>query len=289
MVEILRIAKKLLKKSALFPLYQNWRATREKRRRTKLHVTNSFPAFAPHSAGKYEERAELTIQAINRVFPALTALTPQSRPPQDKLKEEISRFLEEEDEKKAQLGRLFSEFGSDKATTHNYHLIYGGIIGELDAPKKIFEIGLGTNSPDVVSTMGRHGKPGASLRAFREFVPGVEVYGADIDERVLFDEARIQTFFLDQTRPESFEILGSQIGSNFDLMIDDGLHSPEANLNSLTFFTRHVKVGGFIVLEDLHQSTESIWSVVSSLIEERFHSAFVETKSAAVFVAQRKQ
>ena len=53
---------------------------------------------------------------------------------------------------------------------------------------KIFEIGLGTNNIDIVSTMGKKGHPGASLRAFRDFCPNAEIYGADFDSRILFQE-----------------------------------------------------------------------------------------------------
>jgi hypothetical protein len=31
---------------------------------------------------------------------------------------------------------------------------------------------------------------------------------------------------------------------DFDLMLDDGLHCPDANLQSLKFFLRKIKIGG---------------------------------------------
>ena len=54
----------------------------------------------------------------------------------------------------------------------------------------IFEVGLGTNNVDVPSNMGKDGKPGASLRAWRDYFPN-----ADIDTRILFKEDKIQTFY----------------------------------------------------------------------------------------------
>jgi len=141
------------------------------------------------------------------------------------------------EEYKEKLGSLFTFHGSDKATIHDYYLIYASIINDIQNPNiKIFEIGLGTNNTDVVSTMGTNGKPGASLRAFRDYIDDSYIYGADFDHRILFEEKRIKTFFVDQTNPKTFSDLSKKINLEFDLMIDDGLHSPNANLNSLAFF-----------------------------------------------------
>lgn len=137
--------------------------------------------------------------------------------------------------------------------------------------------------------MGRNGKPGASLRSFRDFQPSLKIYGADFDKRILFSEDRIETFFVDQTDQQTIEDLSQNIGDNFDLMIDDGLHSPNANLNSLEFFLRHIKVGGYAIVEDINISTKPIWNIVSHLIEPDFISAFIETKAACMFIVKRKK
>ena len=71
--------------------------------------------------------------------------------------------------------------------------------------RNIFEIGLGTNYKNIVSNMGINGKPGASLRAFRDYCPNASVFGADIDKRILFEEERIKTFYVDQTDPVTFD------------------------------------------------------------------------------------
>ena len=97
------------------------------------------------------------------------------------------------------------------------------------------------------------GNPGASLRAFRDFCPNAEIYGADFDSRILFQENGIQTFYVDQTETDSLEEISKKIGNNFDLMIDDGLHSPNANLHSLKFLPL-LKVGGYAVIEDVNFS-----------------------------------
>ena len=45
------------------------------------------------------------------------------------------------------------------------------------------------------------GKPGASLRVWRDYFPNAIIYGADIDKDILFAEERIKTFYIDQLDP----------------------------------------------------------------------------------------
>ena len=77
----------------------------------------------------------------------------------------------------------FDFHGSDKANLHNYHYIYAQILSPYIENLKIFEIGLGTNNTDTLSNMGKYGKPGASLRAFRDSFPQALIHGADVDRR----------------------------------------------------------------------------------------------------------
>lgn len=81
------------------------------------------------------------------------------------------------------LGYIFSKNGSDKSTSHNYHILYSYILKKLDENINILEIGLGTNNPILVSTMGSNGRPGASLYSFREYLPKSNIYGADVDKK----------------------------------------------------------------------------------------------------------
>lgn len=81
----------------------------------------------------------------------------------------------------AELAALFNQYGSDNSAQHDYHLVYAPLLGSRRSdPLRLFEIGLGTNNSDVVSTMGPSGKPGASLRAFRDFCQNAQVLGATL-------------------------------------------------------------------------------------------------------------
>jgi hypothetical protein len=156
-------------------------------------------------------------------------------------------------EKMQKLGDILKNNLSDKSTTHNYHILYSHIFNELDETINILEIGLGTNNPELVSTMGHNGRPGASLYGFREYLPKANIYGCDIDKNILFDSDRIKTCYVDQLDKPSFNNITTSFGNlKYDLIIDDGLHSIGANLNTLLFALEHVNQNGWIVIEDIH-------------------------------------
>jgi hypothetical protein len=187
---------------------------------------------------------------------------------------------------------LLDKFGSDKASTHDYYLIYQLIFDELNMretePKKILEIGIGTNMLDIPSNMGRAGKPGASLRAFSSYLPSFTIHGADIDKRILFKEEMIETFWVDQL---SYEALNDIFidNKNYDLIIDDGLHTSEANLMTLSITLQAVKIGGYIVVEDIANDANTVnyWNIVTSLISPSFRCKLVSTSAALLFIAKR--
>ena len=182
---------------------------------------------------------------------------------------------------------LLDKYQSDKATTHNYYLLYSDILKSRSEVKRVFEIGLGTNNIDVVSHMGPGGKPGASLRAFRDFLKNAEIFGADIDKRVLFSEQRIKTYWIDQTDKNSFQQLNQSIPNDFDLMIDDGLHSPNANLHSLEFFLPKLRIGGWAIIEDIGVAAQPLWEIVGAALPSKYDPIIFKTKSAILFAVKR--
>jgi hypothetical protein len=256
-----------------------------KHRFSIINIEKTFPIYSPGSAGNYDLISSLTIDNINSTINSLSSLVTKVNFDKglidlySNVQITISRKLLEDS---------FNQQGSDKATTHDYFKIYSNILDKVGQNYKIFEIGLGSNNTDVVSNMGRKGIPGASLHAFKSVYSKAEIYGADFDQRILFEEDRIKTFFLDQTDVSTFEDLYTKIPDEFDLMIDDGLHSMSANLNSLKFFMSKVKIGGHIVIEDIKSNNLEIWMVVNQLILPEYSSAIVKTKSAYVFIAKRQ-
>ena len=275
--------KNILKKSdALVYLNKNFI------KQTRLNLVATFPAFAPNSAGSYKNMSEITVQSVNQFIPFLRNLAKSVHGGEIAL-QNVDALDEDNDTAEAVKGLklLFDRYGSDKANYHNYHKVYARILLDRNNIANVFEIGLGTNNTDVVSTMGSGGKPGASLRAFRDFCPNAQVCGADIDRRILFEEDRIKTFFVDQTNPVTFDRLSAQIPGEFDLVIDDGLHSPNANILSLQFALKLIKKGGWAVVEDIAADAESLWYTVAAMLPAQYESHLYQADGGLLFAVQR--
>lgn len=151
--------------------------------------------------------------------------------------------------------RVMTKYGSDKGHGyHNYTTVYSGLFkGYRDQPLRVFELGLGTANPQLASTMGVHGVPGASLRGWRELFPHALLYGADIDRGILFEDDRIKTFYCDQLDQAAIRELWSQpdLQGGMDIIIEDGLHTFEANVSFLEGSLNHLRPGGIYVIEDI--------------------------------------
>jgi len=156
-----------------------------------------------------------------------------------------------------ELKKLMDFYGSDKGGKndhHNFAQYYSEIFyNKKDKIKNFLEIGLGTNNLDVPSNMGVEGKPLASLRAWRDFFLNAEIYGADIDKKILKNEERIKTYYVDQTDSNSIKVMFENIGvKKFDIILEDGLHEYNANIcffeNSIEFLADD----GFYIIEDIY-------------------------------------
>jgi hypothetical protein len=155
-----------------------------------------------------------------------------------------------------------TKYGSDKARPNNYTPVYSALFKDrCDQPLRIFELGLGSNNPDAPSNMGVFGVPGASHRGWRELFPHALVYGADIDRTILFQEDRIKTFYCDQLDRSSISELWSRpdLQGGVDIIIEDGLHTFEANISFLEGSLDHLRPGGIYVTEDIMRHDVDTW------------------------------
>ena len=263
--------------------FRRWRYANE------IRTLNRLALFAPYSSGPFAARVALAMQAADQVFPLLHRLLDVSGRQRLGPARSAVEFCTDDASQAAaiELRRLFNHYGSDKSSTHDYHHVYGRVLAGRSELDRILEIGLGSHHEDVVSNMGRLGKPGASLRAFRDFAPDAQVYGADIDRRVLFEEERIKTFFVDQTELASFDELARQVGTGFDLIIDDGLHTINANLAVMLFALPRLKPGGWIVIEDIAPAAVPAWHVVASLLPAGVECELIQALDALVFVLRK--
>jgi hypothetical protein len=162
------------------------------------------------------------------------------------------------------LNELCDKYGSDKGSVnyfaehvypwhpHTYTKYYELIFNPIRANvKNVLEVGLGTNNTNFKSNMTVNGKPGASLRVWRDYFTNAEIIGCDIDSGVLFTENRINTYQLDQTNPIQTYKLLEQIGKTFDIIIDDGLHEVHAGYALFTVAYQYLNKNGYYIIEDV--------------------------------------
>ena len=130
-------------------------------------------------------------------------------------------------------------------------------------------------------------KPGGSLRAFQKYLDA-NIYGADIDKKILFKEKKIKTFFVDQLDDLTLRYLKKQI-PKLDLIIDDGLHQPDANLNTIIELIEHLKLNGLIVVEDIEFIFGDIFKNILFCLNtnRKYCSQLIEAKHGFVFVIKR--
>ena len=124
-------------------------------------------------------------------------------------------------------------------TAHTYSNYYYSLFNHFkDNVKLLFECGISS---------------GASLRVWRDYFKNAQIYGADIDKDILFQEDRIKTYYVDQLNTPSIETMWEKIGiHNFDIIIDDGLHTTDANINLFINSFNKLKKNGIYIIEDVH-------------------------------------
>ena len=142
------------------------------------------------------------------------------------------------------LKELFNKYGCDKAKKHHYHTVYQPEFEPLqNEPINILEIGV---------------FKGESASAWIDFFPNATVYGLDIFVRVsaedipILQHPRVKWLKGDSTHPSvSGAIQKAWPDVQFDIIIDDGLHTPEANAQTFKNLFPFVKSTGSYYVEDV--------------------------------------
>lgn len=151
------------------------------------------------------------------------------------------------------LVELCERYGTDKGSSlhwrdapgrsaHTYVDVYSSLfMGRRDEVRSLLEVGIFR---------------GASLRTWRDYFPNAEIYGADIDSALLFEEERITTTAMDQTDPVSIAHAIASLGiSSVDAIIDDGLHEFDANRVLFESTFELLSERGTYVIEDCTPDT----------------------------------
>lgn len=167
------------------------------------------------------------------------------------------------------IDELFAHHGTDKGC---YAAMYHSLFKHLHKSKmRILEIGIETMIPEApFSMVGYAGKgyaPGGSLRAWRDYFPNSEIHGIDIQLDTQFQgEERIRTHLCNSTDRKAVELLMETLGGcTFDIIINDGSHTPTDQLATLTNLFPYVGVGGYYIIEDIWKGSELLTTLFDQL------------------------
>jgi len=144
------------------------------------------------------------------------------------------------------LNRLAVKHGTHKSSkVHDYAVIYEKYFAPFrDAPIVFLEIGLGA---------------GCSARMWDEYFSKAKLYFIDIVPYVVergnkYLSAKAKCFLVDQSNKKALDDFAKRIDEEFDIIVDDGGHTMDQQLNSFIALFPYVKSGGIYVVEDLHTS-----------------------------------
>ena len=142
------------------------------------------------------------------------------------------------------LEKLFNKYGCDKSKKHKYHEIYEPILKKYKNKKcNILEIGVFN---------------GHSTEAFHEYLPKANLYGIDIfvrtnpDDLSCYKKDRIHYLKASSMEPSTrWKFQEKFPDVKFDIIIDDGMHTPKANMLTLRYLLPLLKDDGHFFIEDV--------------------------------------
>ena len=142
------------------------------------------------------------------------------------------------------LEELFNQHGCDKASKHKYHTVYEPDFEPLkDKEINILEVGI---------------FKGDSIKVWLDYFPNATIYGIDVFTRIsskdieILEHERVKWLKADST---SYGVVNSIKKEwpriRFDIIIDDGLHTPDANAKTLNNLYPLLKKEGKYYVEDV--------------------------------------
>ena len=206
----------------------------------------------------------------------------------------LATFCSAPDQNDHLLERLAYHYGTDKSRDdHKYVDQYAMLFDERRMRvHNVTEVGV---------------SGGQSLQVWAEYFPNAKLWGVDpapLPSAVEIAEdwkPRITLGIADSMNVTAVELaLPGMAEDSQDLVIDDGVHSPEANQATLAVFWRFVRPGGYYIIEDMPTGGDRVgeryasrsryprgfnpmvhdpgfWTPLSRAILENNDAAFVDT------------
>ena len=170
---------------------------------------------------------------------------------------------------------MFQWCRTSKFKVHGYQDVYARVLSHIRGRNvRLLEVGIGVADPHAPSGMEKDHRAGASLTGWAHYFAGSEIHGADVDRRALVDTDLYRTHYVDQRDPTTLGGLGRELGAPLDVVIDDGLHIPEANANTVTAFLPFLSPDGVLVVEDILPEFDSLWHDIGLHLRPEYRMRF---------------
>jgi cephalosporin hydroxylase len=153
--------------------------------------------------------------------------------------------------------------GTDKNTLHSYGDLYEDLFTPIrHSSRSILEIGVFS---------------GASLCVWADYFANATVVGLDITlANVCYGKKtpRINMFCMDGTKDNSVALLQDKLGTSslgFDMILDDGSHQPQHQIDALRIWAPYLNRGGIFVIEDINESCADHVKTELQLIANKYN------------------
>jgi hypothetical protein len=96
---------------------------------------------------------------------------------------------------------------------------------------------------------------GASVKLWESYFVNAELHFIDINpNQIEYHSPAVQYHFADQANIKAMQQIANNIGGQFDIVIDDGGHIMNQQINSFKALFPYMKSQGLYIIEDLHTS-----------------------------------
>lgn len=129
--------------------------------------------------------------------------------------------------------------GTDKIISHSYDKVYDELFQSYEhSCRTLLEIGFAS---------------GFSLVSYAEYFKQAVIYGIDIQDKrhnIVKACPNINVYIGDATKEETIKAFPFE----FDIIVEDGSHLPEHQIQHFKDYSVYVKSGGVYVIEDVHEN-----------------------------------
>ena len=144
------------------------------------------------------------------------------------------------------LNSLCKIYASDKYGVHFYTSVYGKIFSPLRYKKiNLLEIGIGGYEDSFSG--------GSSAFMWKSYFPFANIFFIDVVDKTHFSRKRVKVFHGSQTDKIFLQRIAGEI-RNFDIIIDDGSHINQHQIETFKVLFPFLKDDGIYIIEDTQTS-----------------------------------